>query len=59
MYYLLREQRPVALWLDKDQEGNVKREAIHLQGILNRPVSVVVTDKDPKALSIDDIKGVL
>lgn len=55
MYYLLREQRPVALWLDKDQEGNVKREAIHLQGILNRPVSVVVTDKDPKALSIDEI----
>ena len=59
LYYLLQQQRPVALWLDKDQEGNVKREAIHLQGIINTPVNVVVTDKDPKELSLDTIKEVL
>lgn len=59
MYYLLQEQRPVVLWLDKDQEGNVKREAIHLQGILNNPVNVVVTDKDPKELSLEIIKRTL
>lgn len=59
MYYLLQQQRPVVLWLDKDQEGNVKKEALHLQGILNNPVRVVVTDKDPKALSVGTIKEII
>lgn len=59
LYYLIQEQRPVALWLDKDQESKVKNDAIRLQGIINQPINVVVTDKDPKALSIDGIKGVL
>lgn len=59
MYYLLQQQRPVVLWLDKDQEGNVKKEALHLQGILNDPVRVVVTDKDPKALSVETIKEII
>ena len=57
MYYLLQSNKPVALWLDKDQELNVKKEALHLQGLLNVPVIVITTDKDPKALSIDEIKG--
>lgn len=59
LYYLLQKQGSVVLWLDKDQEGNVKKEVIRLQGLLNVPVSVTITDKDPKALSINDIKEVL
>lgn len=56
MYYLLNDPRPVKLWLDKDQEGNVKKTAIRLQSIINRPVSLVVTDKDPKCLSFETIQ---
>lgn len=56
LYYLLNSVKPVVLWLDKDQEGNVKKTAIRLQGIINRPVSLVVTDKDPKCLSFETIK---
>lgn len=59
LYYLLNCSNPVVLWLDKDQEGNVKREAIRLQALINRPVALVTTDKDPKALSIEEIKKAL
>lgn len=56
LYYLLNSVKPVVLWLDKDQEGNVKKTAIRLQSIINRPVSLVVTDKDPKCLSLETIQ---
>ena len=56
LYYLLNSIKPVVLWLDKDQEGNVKKTAIRLQSIINRPVSLVVTDKDPKSLGFNSIK---
>lgn len=59
LYYLLNCSNPVVLWLDKDQEGNVKREAIRLQALINRPVSLITTNKDPKALSVNEIKGAL
>ena len=55
LYYLLNSDKQVVLWLDKDQEGNVKKTAIRLQSIINRPVSLVVTDKDPKCLSFEVI----
>jgi hypothetical protein len=56
LYYLLNSDKQVVLWLDKDQEGNVKKTAIRLQSIINRPVSLVVTDKDPKCLSFETIQ---
>lgn len=56
LYYLMNSDNPVVLWLDKDQEGNVKKKAIRLQGLINRPIQLVTTDKDPKALSINEIK---
>lgn len=59
LYYLLNSDKPVVLWLDKDQEGNVKKTAIRLQSIINRPVSLVVTDKDPKCLSFETIQASL
>ena len=59
LYYLLNSDKQVVLWLDKDQEGNVKKTAIRLQSIINRPVSLVITDKDPKCLSFETIQASL
>jgi len=59
MYYLLNSTRPVKLWLDKDQEYNVRHTALRLQGILNRQVDVITTTLDPKYLEVDYIKKVL
>lgn len=59
-YYLLRDDRPVVLWLDKDQEGrSIMHKAIGIQAVLNRQVSIVTTDKDPKELSYESISTVL
>lgn len=59
-YYLLRDTRPVVLWLDKDQEGrSIMHKAIGIQAVLNRPVLTQTTDKDPKDLSIEKIKNLL
>lgn len=51
--------RPVMLWLDKDQEGTTNKKALRLQMLLNRPVRVVHTQHDPKALSLQDIQETL
>jgi hypothetical protein len=59
MYYLLNDPRPVKLWLDKDQEGNVKKTAIRLQTILNKPVEIIITDNDPKLMSEEQIKELI
>lgn len=56
LYYLMQEQKPVVLWLDKDQQQRVYKEAARLQGIVGQPVQVVVSDKDPKALTFKEIK---
>ena len=56
LYYLMNEGKPVWLWLDKDQEGTVKKKAMKLQAMINQPVNIVVTDHDPKELSFEDIK---
>lgn len=55
LYYLINDIRPVILWLDKDQEYNVKKQALQLQSLINREVRVVSTDKDPKYLTEKEI----
>lgn len=59
LYYLINAGRPVILWLDKDQEGTLKRKAIHLESIINQPVSVITTDDDPKLLKFETIKELI
>ena len=54
-YYLINCDKPIVLWLDKDQEGRVNKLALKIQQILARPVKVVITDKDPKWLSKEQI----
>lgn len=54
-YYLRQASKPVILWLDKDQELNVKKTALRLESIIDKPVKIVVTDKDPKLLTLKEI----
>jgi Zn ribbon nucleic-acid-binding protein len=58
-YYLINENKPVVLWLDKDQQQNVKKQALQLESVLNQPVKVIITDKDPKAYSEEQINAIL
>lgn len=58
LYYLINERMPIVLWLDKDQELNVKKQAWQLESVINRQVKVVTTNKDPKELSFEDIRNV-
>ena len=61
LYYLNHSPnlRTVTLWLDKDQELRVKREALRLESLINKPVNIITTDKDPKAISFVDIANIL
>ena len=59
MYYLINSDKPVVLWLDKDQEQLVKRKAMRLESLLNRSVRVVTTERDPKMLSFKEINDKL
>lgn len=59
IYYLINENKPVVLWLDKDQELRVKKQALQLESVIGQPVRVVTTDKDPKELSYEQIKEVI
>ncbi len=59
LYYLMQEASSVLLWLDKDQAGSIMRKAAGLQSVLNIPVSIMTTEKDPKALSIREINELL
>lgn len=56
MYYLQNSNENVVLWLDKDQELNVKKQAVQLAALIGREVKVVTTDNDPKLLSNEQIK---
>lgn len=56
LYYLMQEQKPIILWQDKDQQEKVYHRAATLQSIVNQPVRVVISDKDPKSYSIDELK---
>jgi hypothetical protein len=55
MYFLNSNNRSIILWLDKDQEGTVMKQASWLQMMTGKPVNVVITDKDPKELSNEEI----
>lgn len=56
LYYLLNSNKPIVMWLDKDQQGPVKQKALHLGSLLGYPVKTLVTDNDPKTYSIEEIK---
>lgn len=58
-YYLINENKPVVLWLDKDQSQNVKKQALQLESVINQPVRILTTDKDPKAYSEQEINEFL
>lgn len=49
--------RRVILWLDKDQEFNVRKTALRLESLINKPVKVVLTERDPKACSYQEISN--
>jgi len=57
LYYLINTDKPVILWLDKDQELNVKKQALNLGSLLGRNIKVITTDKDPKELSFENIRN--
>lgn len=54
-YYLKQANKPVYLWLDKDQELNVKKKALQLESITDNPVRIISTEKDPKSLTLKEI----
>ncbi len=56
LWYLMQEDKDVVFWLDWDQRGSITKKVMSLQTIINKPVTVVATPKDPKALSIKQIK---
>lgn len=59
LYYLMQQDKPITLWLDKDQEQNVQKTALRLQSLVDVPVRVVVTDDDPKKLPYEVIESLL
>jgi hypothetical protein len=56
---LIAFKRPVTLWLDKDQHTLLPGKLNRLQTFLRHPVRHVVTDKDPKEYSLEEIKEIL
>lgn len=59
LYYLMQQDKPIILWLDKDQEQNVQKTALRLQSLVEVPVRIIITDDDPKKLSFETIKGLV
>lgn len=59
LYYLLNFPGEVVMWLDKDQEMESRKKVMRLETILGKPVKVITTDKDPKALSFKEINNVI
>jgi hypothetical protein len=59
LWYLQTAKRSIVLWLDKDQEQSVKKQATWLQLMTSVPVSIKITDDDPKKYSINQIKDLL
>jgi len=47
---------PVVLWLDKDQDHTMTKKCAEISMYTGLPCSYVITEKDPKELSIDYIK---
>lgn len=59
IYYLLAENKPVKIWLDKDQEGLVKKKASRLSSIIQQSVDIIVTEKDPKCYDLCKIQQII
>ena len=57
IYYLRQQGKPVFIWQDKDQESAVYKRAIRLQTLINAPVGIIVTVKDPKEQSYETIRS--
>jgi hypothetical protein len=55
----MNQTHPVVLWLDKDQELNMKKQAMRLESIISSQVSVRSTAADPKMLSFKQINEVI
>jgi len=58
-YYLMQAMRPVKFWLDKDQEHLVKKRAVALQSLIGNTVDIIVSQKDPKSYSLQQIKELI
>lgn len=56
MYYLQNSDGPVYLWLDKDQELAVKKQAARLSALIGKDIRVISTNDDPKCLSAANIE---
>jgi hypothetical protein len=52
-------KKPVILWLDKDQNGNIIKKCNKINMLTGLPVNYIFTSDDPKAISLNDIKGLL
>jgi hypothetical protein len=50
---------PVIIWLDNDQRHNIISKASKLMVYINKPVSYRFSEKDPKELSLDQIKEII
>lgn len=59
LWYLSQSNEPIYLWLDKDQELNVKKQAMQLAALISLNVTVVITKKDAKWLSSAQIQHTL
>lgn len=55
---LIKLNLPVVMWLDKDQDSHSSRRAAWLAMVTGLPVKYVSTDKDPKAMSVEQIKEI-
>jgi hypothetical protein len=51
--------RPVVLWLDRDQYVNLSKKMGRLQALLSPEVDYISTRKDPKEYTAEEIKGFL
>jgi hypothetical protein len=56
---LIKEKRPVTLWLDDDQYTLLPAKVARLQTFLKHPVRWIRTEKDPKEYSVQQIKEYL
>jgi hypothetical protein len=56
---LIRLNRPVVLWLDRDQYALLPKKIGRLQAFLSHPVSYISTELDPKDCTIAEIKELL
>jgi hypothetical protein len=54
--YLIKAKRSIIIWLDKDQQWAIMRKAMSLQALTGCAVRFVSTVKDPKELTLTQLK---